>query len=265
MQALTISSAAVLDTAANPHSICELAPGRVLRLAVPASHSGCLQVINLDGPEGDEVIVVAHANPVRCCVFSFDGALLATASTKGAGAGCAPQKLHYCSRWPRCSCPKHAGTCIRVFHVASGECMRELRRGSDPATVMCMSFSAGAQRLALASTKPAGVTVHLFALTDDDEHVRQRPQTARRHCAACLIQCLLGRRRTAIRGFTACGSSCPASLAPSGALRGAHRRPHGFAPVPSHAAIPLQHQVPGCRTVPLLVWTRQQHDCACWI
>jgi WD40 repeat protein len=77
----------------------------------------------------------AHQSEIACLALNQDSTLLATASRKG--------------------------TLIRVFDLVSRKKLVELRRGSDPATLYCISFSPNADYLCCSADTG---TVHIFAL-----------------------------------------------------------------------------------------------------
>lgn len=71
----------------------------------------------------------AYDAALRCCravEVSLDGSRLATASERG--------------------------TLVRVFSVASGECLVELRRGAEPAMIYSLAFSKTVRFLCRASS-----------------------------------------------------------------------------------------------------------------
>jgi len=77
----------------------------------------------------------AHQGELACLAMNSKGTLIATASDKG--------------------------TLIRVWDAAKKEILNELRRGSDPATLYCISFSPDSEFLCCSSDKG---TIHIFAL-----------------------------------------------------------------------------------------------------
>ena len=58
------------------------------------------------------------------------------------------------------------GTIIRIFDVCKGECLQELRRGSEYATIYSLAYDIKSQWLACSSDSG---TIHIFALKPTDE------------------------------------------------------------------------------------------------
>lgn len=80
--------------------------------------------------------IEAHNSSVSCITLNFEGTLLATASDKG--------------------------TIIRLFNPATGEPVKELRRGSDKAEIYSISIDVDTKWLGCTSDKG---TVHIFSLS----------------------------------------------------------------------------------------------------
>ena len=62
------------------------------------------------------------------------------------------------------------GTLIRVFDVANGNLLSELRRGSAPATIYCINFNATSSLLCVASDHG---TIHIFSLEEKNNKNKQ--------------------------------------------------------------------------------------------
>ncbi|CAM9134722.1 unnamed protein product, partial [Ectocarpus fasciculatus] len=71
--------------------------------------------------------------------------------------------LNIDGRYIRIASASDKGTLIRVWDCASGELLRELRRGVDRAEIYCLCFNPLSTFLACSSDKG---TVHIFSLTD---------------------------------------------------------------------------------------------------
>ncbi|XVF00404.1 hypothetical protein REPUB_Repub03eG0283000 [Reevesia pubescens] len=80
-------------------------------------------------------LINAHDSHIACLTLTFDGLLLATASTKG--------------------------TLIRIFNTMDGTRLQEVRRGVDRADIYSIALSPNVQWLAVSSDKG---TVHIFNL-----------------------------------------------------------------------------------------------------
>ncbi|CAM6106587.1 unnamed protein product [Calypogeia fissa] len=125
-----------IETVANPKGLCALSSvsSSPPVLACLGLHRGQVRIENLDSLKKTQFIT-AHDSDLACFALTFDGRLLATASTKG--------------------------TLIRIFNTADGSRLHELRRGADRAEIYSLAFSQDAQWLALSSDKG---TVHVFSL-----------------------------------------------------------------------------------------------------
>jgi hypothetical protein len=156
---------AAADTAPNDAGLLALATGPARVMAAPGPASvGCVRVEHVD--VGRSVFIRAHASRVAAIALTPDGALLASASTRG--------------------------TLIRLHATADGSRLRELRRGADPAAPLALAFSAaptgGASPRWLAAASDKG-TGHLFALGEREREPaeeRARGFAAARALAARL-------------------------------------------------------------------------------
>lgn len=130
------------DTRDNPKGICDLCPSLEKQLLVfPGHKCGSLQLVDLGsaapGTSVAPVTINAHQSEVGCAALSPPGTLLASASRRG--------------------------TLLRLFDTHSRLRLLELRRGTDPATLYCLSFSADSAFLCASSDRG---TLHVFALRD---------------------------------------------------------------------------------------------------
>uniref|UniRef100_A0A914WJY7 WD repeat domain phosphoinositide-interacting protein 3 n=1 Tax=Plectus sambesii TaxID=2011161 RepID=A0A914WJY7_9BILA len=127
----------VFETDANPRGLCCLCPSsQNSLLAFPARGKvGGVRLVDLAEPDRPPLIVEAHNGQLSCLALNIEGTRLATSSDKG--------------------------TLIRVFDTATGDKLRELRRGSNPALIYCINFSHDASLLC--ATSDHG-TVHIFSL-----------------------------------------------------------------------------------------------------
>jgi WD40 repeat protein len=126
-----------IDTWTNPQGICALSPSNDHSLlAYPSlSSNGHIGIFNLANSDTPEVNIIAHNHNVAEITFNFSGAMIATASEKG--------------------------TLIRVFETGGGTLVKEFRRGSQPAKILCISFSPDSNFVAVASNHS---TIHIFSL-----------------------------------------------------------------------------------------------------
>ncbi|KAL3690597.1 hypothetical protein R1sor_016906 [Riccia sorocarpa] len=131
-----------IETIANPKGLCALSPASTPSvLACPGLHKGQVRVEHYGLKKTK--FIAAHETHLAAFALTWDGRLLATASSKG--------------------------TLIRIFNTLDGTKLQELRRGVDRAEIYSIAFSPSGQWLALSSDK---ATVHVFSLrgaagTDD--------------------------------------------------------------------------------------------------
>ncbi|XP_068026614.1 WD repeat domain phosphoinositide-interacting protein 4 [Melanerpes formicivorus] len=130
------------DTRDNPKGVVELSPSVDKALLVfPGHKCGSLQLVDLGsaqpGTSSAPVTINAHQSQLGALALSPSGTRVASASARG--------------------------TLIRIFCTHSRQRLLELRRGTDPATLHCLSFSADCSFLVAASDKGTG---HIFALRD---------------------------------------------------------------------------------------------------
>eukprot|EP00730_Choanoeca_flexa_P003394 TRINITY_DN11394_c0_g1_i1.p1 TRINITY_DN11394_c0_g1~~TRINITY_DN11394_c0_g1_i1.p1 ORF type:complete len:345 (+),score=74.20 TRINITY_DN11394_c0_g1_i1:124-1158(+) len=108
-------------------------------LAGPGPESGQLQIINLNQTNEAPLIVAAHEGPLGALALNSDGSRVATASNKG--------------------------TLIRVFDTNTGRKLNEVRRGTERATILCISFNADSTKLCCSSDRG---TIHVFKLAEEE-------------------------------------------------------------------------------------------------
>lgn len=106
-------------------------------------------------------VIAAHKTDIACLALSADGALLATASTRG--------------------------TVIRVWALADASKVASFRRGRTQARIATMRFSDDARYLCVGSES---ATIHVFAVGGDASKVASRSRAvvclqAEPGCAAC--------------------------------------------------------------------------------
>lgn len=103
-------------------------------LVLPAMQKGHVTVISSVSSQ----IHSAHDGALAALALSADGRLYATASDKG--------------------------TLIRIFEVATGQLLHELRRGTDRARIYHIAFSPDATKLCVTSDKG---TLHIFCIPSE--------------------------------------------------------------------------------------------------
>jgi len=150
----------IFETNHNPRGLCALSPSAdcaVLAFPAPrgtpaspeaygkAGAQGCVRLIDLNKSAGEEgdihgVVIGAHEAKLNCMAVNTSGTQLATSSEKG--------------------------TLIRIFNTENGQRLTELRRGTQPANVYCINFSADSRLLCVSSSHG---TIHVFSASQDDD------------------------------------------------------------------------------------------------
>eukprot|EP01113_Clastostelium_recurvatum_P024448 TRINITY_DN291_c0_g1_i2.p1 TRINITY_DN291_c0_g1~~TRINITY_DN291_c0_g1_i2.p1 ORF type:complete len:348 (+),score=111.90 TRINITY_DN291_c0_g1_i2:117-1160(+) len=122
-----------LETTSNSKGLCALCPDKANVLACPGLKPGYVHVELYDSSQTQ--IIPAHNSALAQIALNRDGTRLATTSEKG--------------------------TLIRIFDTATGEQLKELRRGADRAEIYSLAFNNDSTALCLSSDKG---TVHIFGL-----------------------------------------------------------------------------------------------------
>lgn len=137
-----------IETIANPAAICALRTSEDSLFAVPNITVGHIRVEFLDqlGYRSPKLIP-AHISKISCLQFNHQGTVLASTSQRG--------------------------TVIRLFNPRSGQLIREVRRGSDPANISSLSFHLFGLYLVCTSDKG---TLHLWLL--EEPSGREKNKTA---------------------------------------------------------------------------------------
>ncbi|XP_033216939.1 WD repeat domain phosphoinositide-interacting protein 4-like [Belonocnema kinseyi] len=133
-----------LETRDNPKGLMEvatLASAHKQLLVFPGHKRGSVQLVDLStretGTSSAPATLAAHQGALACLAVNATGSMLATASEQG--------------------------TLIRVWDSSTRKLLVELRRGTDPATLYCISFSRDSEYLCVSGDKG---TVHIFAIKD---------------------------------------------------------------------------------------------------
>lgn len=136
----------VYKTTDNPKGLCVLSPepseasNSCKLLVFPGPEVGQVQIVDLAEPKKSASILAAHETSLNCIALNNDGTRLATASKKG--------------------------TLIRVFDTHSNKKLHELRRGSNKASITCISFSRDSKLVCVSSDTK---TVHIFNLEHQED------------------------------------------------------------------------------------------------
>jgi WD repeat-containing protein 45 len=123
-----------IKTCSNPAGLCALSPFANTVLACPSENIGHVRVKLFD-MGNKELEIPAHNGMLSQICLSTDGKLLATTSEKG--------------------------TLIRIFDTATGDRLREFRRGADRAEIYSLAFSPNSKYVCCSSDKG---TIHVFSL-----------------------------------------------------------------------------------------------------
>lgn len=139
-----------LKTRDNPKGLIEvatLATAQKQLMVFPGNQLGSVQLLDLGATEAGTsttpATLPAHKGALACIAVNGSGTMVATASAKG--------------------------TLVRVWDSLRKDLIIELRRGADPATVYCITFSRDSKYLCVSSDKG---TVHIFAIKDT--HLNRR-------------------------------------------------------------------------------------------
>ncbi|GMT06110.1 hypothetical protein PENTCL1PPCAC_28284, partial [Pristionchus entomophagus] len=113
-------------------------------LVFPSFKMGTVQLVALESVNSEKSlapsVVSAHVGEIAALAVNTQGTLMATGSTKG--------------------------TVIRIFDTRTRLQLNELRRGTDPSTLHCLTFSPCGSFLAASSDKS---TVHIFPTREKSE------------------------------------------------------------------------------------------------
>ncbi|KYR01471.1 WD repeat domain phosphoinositide-interacting protein 3 [Tieghemostelium lacteum] len=123
-----------LETTNNPKGICAVCPGTANVLACPGLKPGYVHVELYDHKQTQ--IIPAHESALSQIALNKNGTRLATASEKG--------------------------TLIRIFDTATGEKIKEVRRGTNRAEIYSIAFNNDSTALCVSSDKNTG---HIFDLS----------------------------------------------------------------------------------------------------
>lgn len=123
------------ETVSNPEGIVALSLDTDnIVLAFPSVQTGIVRCVMLDMDR--RIYIKAHEGEIACIALNRDGTRLATASEKG--------------------------TLIRIFDTASGDQLKEVRRGSSQAKIWSIAFSSDNRYLCCVASSGS---VHLFDIS----------------------------------------------------------------------------------------------------
>ena len=111
-------------------------------IAFPNSEIGTVKIKDYD--KQSERVIAAHKGAINFLQLNKDGSILATASDKG--------------------------TLIRLFDTATGEPIRELRRGTENAEIYSVAFDNTNRFLAVSSDRK---TIHIFIINKEENKIEQ--------------------------------------------------------------------------------------------
>lgn len=155
----------VFETAPNPRGIVALSVDTEnMVLAFPFVNTGIVRCIMLN-TEGTRYIK-AHSSEISCIALNRDGSRLATASEKG--------------------------TLIRIFDTATGDQLKEVRRGSSHAKIWSIAFSNDNRYLC--SVASSG-SVHLFDIrttAPNNSHQLQDEKNAPNRTSSLSMLAMVG-------------------------------------------------------------------------
>lgn len=121
-----------IDTCNNPKGLCALNPETNMSvLATPDREKGAVRLGIYE--KNVNFSFQAHQSALSAMSITNSGHLLATSSEKG--------------------------TLIRIFSTQNGNCLQEMRRGTDKAEIYCLVFDKMSKHLAVSSDKE---TIHVF-------------------------------------------------------------------------------------------------------
>ncbi|CAD7955739.1 unnamed protein product [Amoebophrya sp. A25] len=138
-------------TSCNLRGLCALSPKeKTWVLCCPGQTAGTIRVQHGQVEEQQLIscanqtshVFTAHQSSLAALSVNQTGTLVASASEQG--------------------------TVVRVFQTSNGQVLHELRRGSSPCLISCITFRADDKYLAVASNSP---TVHIFRLDEQQESV----------------------------------------------------------------------------------------------
>lgn len=136
------------QTAENPRGLCSINSGSKNNVyAFPDTEKGRIMVVLTD--ENRTCAISAHVSELGIFELSPDGTLLATVSDKG--------------------------NLIKIFNLATGLLVQNLRRGSEYANIYCLSFDPTSSWLALMSDNG---TMHIFnVIHEKDDKNSKNPKS----------------------------------------------------------------------------------------
>ncbi|CAD7965610.1 unnamed protein product [Amoebophrya sp. A120] len=133
-------------TSGNPRGLCALSPkGDIWVLCCPGQTAGTIRVQH--GQIEDQQLITPSTNAHQSHVFTAHQSSLAALSITQTGTLIASAS--------------EQGTVVRVFSAKNGQVLHELRRGSSPCSISCLTFRSDDRFLAVASNSP---TIHIFRL-----------------------------------------------------------------------------------------------------
>ena len=148
----TLENLDILETFNNPEGIFSLSYDiNLFNIAFP--HSKCKGKVEINNydltkityQKNEPKIIVAHESNIAYITMNIQGTIMATASDKG--------------------------TLIRLFNIAKGDMITELRRGSKNAKINCLSIDINTEFLACSSESH---TVHIFDIHEVNKIIEKK-------------------------------------------------------------------------------------------
>jgi WD40 repeat protein len=124
------------ETFENYFGACDVSCGARTMVAYPNTTQGSITIENVT--DSSSIVIQAHTSRICRVALNCDGTLVATASIKG--------------------------TLVRIFDTATGNKIREVRRGSTMATIYCIAFNVTSSLLCC--TSDTG-TLHIWDITEN--------------------------------------------------------------------------------------------------
>lgn len=118
---------------------------KINMMAYLSEDIGKIIIKNYDEKKNESKIINAHQSEIIALVMNYDGSLIASSSEKG--------------------------TIIKIFKTKDQTLLKELRRGTEPATIYSLAFDINSKYIACSSNKG---TIHIFHVKSDENEVQNQ-------------------------------------------------------------------------------------------